>query len=59
MREFELIPAYIILDFWQYIFTYQIFSFSEWIPTKDIFLVILQIGDEKKQSSNQSKLDFL
>lgn len=37
----ELIPMYIILDFWECMYAYQIFSLSDSIVTKDILLVTL------------------
>lgn len=57
MRKFCLIPAYILLNFWQQQYVYRLFSFSESIFTKTIFFITLQIRDKNALLENQPESD--
>ena len=49
MSESGLIPAYILLDFWQPQYAYRLLSLPESISTKAILPIILRIGDGNAQ----------
>ena len=55
MSESDIIPAYILLDFWQRKYVYRFLNFLELIPTKTILLITLQIRNKDAQPKNQSK----
>lgn len=59
MSESRFIFAYIMFDFWQRIYTYQLFSLPELIPTKDISPVTLQIRNRNTESEDQLELDII
>ena len=59
ISESGLIPAHIMLDFWQRMYSYRFLSLPESIPTKDILPITLRIGDGNAQPEDQSELDSI
>lgn len=49
ISESRSIPAFIILDYWQDMYIYRLFSLLDLIPTKNIPLITLQIRDKSVQ----------
>ncbi len=58
MSESRLILTHVLFDYRQRNYTYSLLSFPNSIPTKDILLIILRIGDENAQPEDQPDHDF-
>ncbi len=59
ISESGLTPAHVLLDFRQQKYAHRILSLSDSIPTKEILLITLRIGDENAQPNEQPEKDAI
>ncbi len=59
MSESRLLPAHVLLDFRQRKYAHRILSLLDSIPTKDILLFTLQIGNGNVQPEDVSEYDSI
>ncbi len=52
MSEFGLTSVHILPDFWQRIYVCHLLGFPDCIPTKNVLLITLQVGNGKAQPEN-------